>query len=112
MRKFFRSQRRIAGPPGESSGSSDTAPPPTRKTFPAGIKLLHSNPSAVVDIVFIHGLTGDRERTWTAKDASEPWPQALLPLKLNNIRVLAFGYDAYISDWKNVVSENRIRDHA
>ncbi|KAH6957547.1 ankyrin repeat-containing domain protein [Ilyonectria sp. MPI-CAGE-AT-0026] len=87
----------------------------TGKTFPSGIKLLHSpeNPAeAIVDIVFIHGLTGDREKTWIATDASEPWPKTLLPSKLPTARVLTFGYDAYVVDWKDVVSQNRIGNHA
>ncbi len=60
----------------------------------------------------MHGLTGDRETTWTAHDASEPWPKALLPSKLPTARVLTFGYDAYVADWRGVVSQNRIANHA
>jgi hypothetical protein len=57
-------------------------------------------------------LTGDREKTWTAHDASEPWPKALLPSELPTARVLTFGYDAYVADWRGVVSQNRIGNHA
>ncbi|KAB5581159.1 hypothetical protein GE09DRAFT_1168377 [Coniochaeta sp. 2T2.1] len=63
-------------------------------------------------IVFVHGLTGDREKTWTARGASEPWPKALLPSELPTARVLTFGYDAYVADWRGVVSRNRIGNHA
>ena len=63
-------------------------------------------------IIFIHGLTGDREKTWTAKGAAAPWPQTLLPLKVPNARILTFGYDAYIADWRGMVSQNRIGNHA
>ena len=62
--------------------------------------------------MFIHGLTGGREKTWTAKGAKEPWPQSLLPSKLPNARIISFGYDAYVSDWKGVVSKNRVENHA
>ena len=62
--------------------------------------------------MFVHGLTGDREKTWTAKNASAPWPQSLLPSKVPNARVLTFGYDAYVADWKGVVSKSRIGNHA
>lgn len=63
-------------------------------------------------IVFIHALTGDRERTWTASVASEPWPKTLLPSTLPTARILTFGYDAYVADWRGVVSQSRIGDHA
>ena len=35
-------------------------------TFPEGIKELHPCDDAVVDPCFVHGLTGNREETWTA----------------------------------------------
>ncbi|OGE46779.1 hypothetical protein PENARI_c112G04431 [Penicillium arizonense] len=83
-----------------------------RKTFPTGIKLLCSPDDGKIDIVFVHGLTGDREVTWTARDATEPWPQTLLPPILPTARVLTFGYDAYVIDWRGVVSQNLIANHA
>ena len=63
-------------------------------------------------IVFVHGLTGDRENTWTAKDAIAPWPQTLLPAKISNARVLTFGYDAYVTELRGMVSNNRIGNHS
>lgn len=65
-----------------------------------------------ISIVFIHGLTGDREKTWTAKGAQSPWPQYLLPTTVPQGRILTFGYDAYVADWRHVVSKNRIGNHA
>lgn len=63
-------------------------------------------------IVFVHGLTGDREKTWKAKNAIAPWPQILLPPRVPNARILSFGYDAYVADWRGMVSKNRIGNHA
>ncbi|KAH8894724.1 hypothetical protein GQ53DRAFT_780118 [Thozetella sp. PMI_491] len=83
-----------------------------KKVFPSGIKTVHDPETGLIDIVFIHGLTGDRERTWTAHDVSEPWPKSLLPSKVPTARILTFGYDAYVTDWRGVVSENRIANHA
>ena len=63
-------------------------------------------------IVFVHGLTGDREKTWTANNAAAPWPRSLLPSKVPNARILTFGYDAYVADWQGLVSKNRISNHS
>lgn len=84
---------------------------PAAVFFPEGIKILHDCPDAVVDVCFIHGLTGDRERTWTATGQKEPWPKTLLPAKLEKTRILTYGYDAYVVR-KDHVSTNRLIDHA
>lgn len=88
--------------------SSEPTPP---KLFPNGIKVWVPCPDAVIDICFVHGLTGDREATWTADGQPQPWPQALLPSRLKRARILTFGYDAYIVR-KGVASSNRLIDHA
>jgi protein SERAC1 len=49
---------------------------------------------------------------WTAKNIATPWPQTLLPYKVPNARVLTFGYDANVMDWRGIVSKNRIGNHA
>ncbi|KAL2195759.1 hypothetical protein P885DRAFT_70379 [Corynascus similis CBS 632.67] len=120
MRRIFERRRKAGTPeiaptvqaskhdfPGPSAAASSLT-----KTFPSGIKLLHEPEHATVDVVFIHGLTGDREKTWTAHGASEPWPKALLPTKLPTARILTFGYDAYVTDWRRLVSQNRIGNHS
>ena len=63
-------------------------------------------------IIFVHGLTGDREKTWKTRDAAASWPQTLLPSKVPNARILTFGYDAYVTDWRGMVSKSRIGNHA
>ncbi|KAK3896423.1 sesB-related regulatory [Staphylotrichum tortipilum] len=116
MRQFFRRRPEGAatGPAAEHNPleRSVTTALPSTKTFPSGIKLLHSAAQSTVDIVFVHGLTGDREKTWTASGWSEPWPKTLLPSELPTARVLTFGYDAYVTDWKGMVSQSRIANHA
>jgi hypothetical protein len=73
---------------------------------------LNNRRRGLASIVFIHGLTGDREKTWTAHNASTPWPGNLLPSVIPDARILTFGYDAYVADWRGEVSQNRVKDHA
>ncbi|KAK4236844.1 hypothetical protein C8A03DRAFT_45208 [Achaetomium macrosporum] len=103
------------------ASSSDPASVPTDQAgpltpgnvppFPDGVGVWHDNPDATVDICFVHGLTGNRESTWTAHGQSVPWPKTFLPSKLRNARLLTYGYDAYVVR-KSVVSTNRLIDHA
>lgn len=68
--------------------------------------------ATVADIVFIHGLEGDRELTWTFDGADKPWPETLLPKELPDCRLLTFGYDATYIGQHGQVSMNRLRHHA
>ncbi|KND92705.1 Protein SERAC1 [Tolypocladium ophioglossoides CBS 100239] len=90
-------------------GSSSQGPP--APSFPDGVEVLHDCRDATIDICFIHGLTGNRDSTWTANGQSAPWPQTLLPPELGKARILTYGYDAYIVR-KSVASINGLSDHA
>ena len=46
------------------------------------------------------------------KNATDPWPQTLLPAEVSNARILTFGYDAYVADWRGMVAQNRIGNHS
>ncbi|KPM42214.1 hypothetical protein AK830_g4366 [Neonectria ditissima] len=76
-----------------------------------GIKLLHGCPEAQVDVIFVHGLSGNRDSTWTGCGRQTPWPTTLLPSKIKRARILTYGYDAY-SIRSPMASKNRLTDHA
>ncbi|KAF2205149.1 hypothetical protein GQ43DRAFT_453291 [Delitschia confertaspora ATCC 74209] len=64
---------------------------------PRGIKVVASPPDAFVDVVFIHGLTGNREKTWT-----HHFP---------NARIMTLGYDADVVHFWTIASSNQLDDH-
>lgn len=105
---------RTGNPPQPSQSPRDTDSGLYQKasaSFPDGMKVLHECPDATVDVCFVHGLAGDRERTWTAHGHSTSWPQSLLPDALNKARILTYGYDAYVVR-KSVTAVTRLVDHA
>lgn len=92
---------------------TETALPDKPSPAPSldGIEVWHDCPDATVDICFIHGLTGDRNSSWTAPGQPTPWPKTLLPSRLPKARIVTYGYDAYVVR-KSVASKNRLIDHA
>ncbi|SLM34065.1 P-loop containing nucleoside triphosphate hydrolase, partial [Lasallia pustulata] len=80
-----------------------------------GVGVLHepSNPpAAVVDIVFVHGLTGEPANTWLHTASRMYWPATLLSRDVPNSRILSFGYDADVINFWTPTSQNRIGNHA
>ena len=79
--------------PNQNDTSASTDP-----SFPCGLKVWYEPPAGKhsLDLVFVHGLTGDRQRTWTQPHASEPWPKSILPRHFPEARILTHGYDAYV----------------
>ncbi|KAJ4135525.1 hypothetical protein NW765_009497 [Fusarium oxysporum] len=91
--------------------SSSTVAESALTDFPDGVKIWHSPTDAEIDICFIHGLSGNRDKTWTAHGQHNPWPTELLQSRLAKARLLTYGYDAYVVK-KSVSSTNRLIDHA
>jgi hypothetical protein len=95
--------------------ASEPSPSPTRQLWsmmPFVIKWVHrTNHTGAASIVFVHGLTGNRETTWTHKQSKTFWPQTLLARDLPNARILTFGYDADIIGALNAAGSNTLRDH-
>jgi len=60
-----------------------------------GIKVLYNPEEAsIVDIVFVHGLTGNSFHTWFDRTSQTHWPRDLIKEDLPDARVMTFGYDA------------------
>ena len=89
--------------------------PPIVKGQNYSITQLH-NPSpgakTIVDIVFVHGLTGNAYSTWLHKSTNVHWPSMLLKNNIPDARILTFGYDADIVNWWSQASNNRVGNHA
>jgi pimeloyl-ACP methyl ester carboxylesterase len=60
---------------------------PTSKTSP--------QPDAILDIVFVHGLTGDRYTTWQANGSDSFWP-CWLAAVYPTVNVYTAGYDSTV----------------
>ncbi|KAJ4245979.1 hypothetical protein NW762_013723 [Fusarium torreyae] len=83
----------------------------TEDGFPDGIKVWHNPKDATVDICFVHGLSGNRDKSWGGEGLPGPWPAAFLPSRIPKARLLTYGYDAYMVR-RTVASSNRLIDHA
>ncbi len=105
-------------------GSSETTAEPThRETFEGlfpsgdtlGLRVLYTptdTSNTLVDIVFVHGLTGNSYNTWLEANSGTYWPIHLLRHSVPNARIMAFGYDADVARFLGPVSQNSLRDHA
>lgn len=101
---------------GSSSTSQTQAPahaPTIGKGQKYGIKILYDGgDTAAIDIVFVHGLTGNAYNTWFHKDAGVHWPSQLLSKDMPDTRILSFGYDADIVNLWDPASVNTLANHA
>jgi hypothetical protein len=108
--KHFVKGGRSAPPRTDSNPTNPTMSDPS-PLLQDGIKVWYDCPDATVDICFVHGLTGNRDTTWTGSKQSTPWPTILLPPKLPRARLLTWGYDSFVVQ-VSVASKNRLIDHA
>jgi WD40 repeat protein len=70
---------------------------PSPKPSGLGLYVIHQPAFASVDIVFVHGLGGHSQNTWSKNhDPSFFWPELWLPLEpdVGIARILTFGYNA------------------
>ena len=126
VKKLFKAQekgkRAIHSDPhdgGSSAADSAKEQDPVRDTlFPGrdtrGLRILHTPEEPVIDVIFIHGLTGDSFRTWRHKSGTY-WPVDLLRKDMSNARILIFGYDADVTKFLSKdgkVGNGTVRTHA
>ncbi|KAL8907714.1 MAG: hypothetical protein Q9171_005755 [Xanthocarpia ochracea] len=106
----FRSQKNDVESPTTDEGRLETSGPVPPSNL--GLRVLNPRPdNAVTDIVFIHGLTGDRESTWTAEGAAACWPELCLLNDLPEARIITYGYDADVVNFWSMASQNTVGDH-
>ncbi|KAF1811247.1 hypothetical protein P152DRAFT_474853 [Eremomyces bilateralis CBS 781.70] len=103
---------------GKGGAQAALAEPPTDELFSTvgeyGLQTLSENADDIIDktsIVFVHGLTGNRESTWTDRTANVFWPKDLLAKDLPKARVITFGYDADIVRGLSTAGNGTLRDH-
>lgn len=57
----------------------------------SNLTAMHSAESPIVDVVFIHGLTGDAKETWVSGPKAEFWPLWLVK-NLSRLNIYSLGY--------------------
>jgi hypothetical protein len=80
------------------------------KTLVEPTAVSHNSLSAAppLNIVFVHGLGGSAEGTWTDTQTHSFWPPWLSKVKgLENARIMTFGYD---SSWNKIWKPNNVLD--
>jgi len=86
-------------------------PTPALTPFPNLLPLLSPLLTVVYSIIFIHGLNGTAQKTWTDSKTGTFWPQDLLPAALPHARVMTFGYDSALAFSRSTAGiENFARD--
>ncbi|KAL7905856.1 WD40 repeat-containing protein [Trichoderma velutinum] len=77
-----------------------------------GLHVLHNPEFASLDIIFVHGLGGHSQKTWTKdQDPLLFWPKSWLPLEpdVGSARIITFGYNA---KWRGEAGISNISDFA
>jgi hypothetical protein len=100
-----------------TSAEADADPESTRvdsidEEHSRGIKILYNPSQATVDIVFIHGLTGNANSTWLHKKSNIHWPRDLIKEDIANARVMTFGYDVDVARFWGQVAQDGISGYA
>jgi hypothetical protein len=113
LKAFFNSRLSTRATSQDSPSSVESASAePIYALSNLGLQALHRPPVATVDIVFVHGLTGDSFNTWYDEKARIYWPRDLLRSDLADARIFSYGYDADVTSFWGQTSKNRLGEHA
>lgn len=98
--------------PASTATNKQTSPAPIGEGSNYGVKVLYDGGTeATIDIVFVHGLTGNAYTTWLHNGTGVHWPSQLLRQDMPDARILSFGYDADIVNIWNPASNSRLSNH-
>lgn len=124
---FFRRDTRakeaanIPAPNQPTRSPNDNLDESTRQPFPnLGLRVVHNliKENVLLDIIFVHGLTGDSSSTWLHSSNERihehdvHWPRDLVKGDVSNARISLFGYDANVASFWGGASQNRLSNHA
>ena len=76
------------------------------------IELYPGGKEPVLDIVFVHGLTGNAFKTWFDEKSGTHWPSDLLSKDFPDARIFTWGYDANVAGFLQQAGGSRITNHA
>ncbi|TVY39476.1 Vegetative incompatibility protein HET-E-1 [Lachnellula subtilissima] len=76
---------------------------------PIGMRVIADPDNAILDIVLVHGLMGNRETTWTHTSGFF-WPEEL-SIDVVTARIMTFGYDADVFKLWGTAGSNNLRNH-
>lgn len=100
-----------------TSGSPAVRTTSIQSLFPRnniyGLRDLYIPAKALVDIIFLHGLTGRADKSFLHEETGIYWPFDLLPKDIPDARIFSFGYDADVTHLGfGSVGQNTLQNHA
>lgn len=77
-----------------------------------GLQVLRDPIKPLVDIIFVHGLSGNSYSTWVEKESGIYWPVQLLSKDVPEARIMTFRYDVEATKLLGTTGQQNFLDHA